>query len=189
MLTILEEPGLLTSAVPVSVVCYEKMSELGLVDEGTELIRGVIFEKMSKSPLHFFMVDLMAEILRRGLPPDLMVRVESSLRLADSCPEPDLCVVPGPRDLYAIHHPRTALLVIEVAISSEALDRAKAAIYAEAKVGEYWIVMPQRRAIERFTHPQDGVYTRQHTIESSEVAISMTVPGFSVTLDRLLPKP
>ncbi|RYD34224.1 MAG: Uma2 family endonuclease [Verrucomicrobiaceae bacterium] len=147
-----------------------------------------ILEKPGKSPLHCFLVDLMAEMLRRVLPPDRIVRAGAALHLYDSCPEPDLCVVPGPRDLYAVHHPRTALLVIEVAISSESLDREKAAIYAEAKVGEYWIVMPERRTVERFTHPHDGAYTRRETVASGKAVVSLTVPGFSVTLDGLLPK-
>ena len=42
---------MLRHAIPLSVVAYERMGGLGLVDGKTELLRGVIFEKMSKSPL------------------------------------------------------------------------------------------------------------------------------------------
>lgn len=186
MLAILEKPELLRRAVPLSVACYEKMAELGLVDEQTELLRGVIFEKMSKSPLHYFLVDLLSERLRAALPADQIVRVEVPLALADSSPEPDLCIVPGPRNLYSGRHPDSARMIIEIAISSEALDREKAAIYAEAGVEEYWIVLPQRRVIERFTRPENGIYGSQETIGEDGIATSLMFPDFSVSLDELL---
>jgi hypothetical protein len=45
-----------------------------------------------------------------------------------------VAVVDGPDEAFTLTHPTTALLVIEVAVTSEALDRAMAAIYAEAGV-------------------------------------------------------
>ncbi|MES2706961.1 MAG: Uma2 family endonuclease [Verrucomicrobiota bacterium] len=186
MLAILEKPELLRRAVPLSVACYEKMAELGLVDERTELLRGVIFEKMSKSPLHYFLVDLLTERLKASLPAGQIVRTEAPLALSDSSPEPDLCVVPGPRSLYSARHPDSARLVIEVAISSEALDREKASIYAEAGVEEYWMVLPQRRIIERFSQPENGIYARHEVTEAEVTVVSLMFPEFSVNLDELL---
>jgi len=40
MLTILDEPEMRRHALPLSVSGYEKMGELGLIEEKTELIRG-----------------------------------------------------------------------------------------------------------------------------------------------------
>src|SRR5213594_4128821 len=49
--------------------------------------------------------------------------------------------VPGTHEAYDDAHPRTALLVVEVADSSLAQERiTKAAMYAAAAIPEYWIV-------------------------------------------------
>jgi Uma2 family endonuclease len=185
MLDILKQPEVLRHALPISVACYEKMAELGLVEERTELIRGVIFEKMSKSPLHCFLLDLLSERLRAVLPPSLIARVEAPLTLAQSSPEPDLCVVPGPRERYISKHPESARLVIEISLSSEAIYREKTAIYAEAGVEEYWIVLPERRAIERFSLPSSHGFLRIENFRAEETVDSLTVAGFTVVLNEL----
>ena len=186
MLAILEKPEMLRHALPLSVAAYERMAELGLVDEKTELIRGVIFEKMSKSPLHHFLLETISDILKSTLPDTLRLRNEAPLSLADSSPEPDIAVVPGPRPRYRYQHPTTARLIIEIAVSSEALDREKAAIYAEAGVEEYWIVLPDRAVIERFTLPGTAGYALHEVISAGDVAASLTFPAFEVNLKYLL---
>ncbi|MES2706962.1 MAG: Uma2 family endonuclease [Verrucomicrobiota bacterium] len=186
MLAILEKPELLRRAVPLSVACYEKMAELGLVDERTELLRGVIFEKMSKSPLHSGLVRLLVKALTAVLPPGYFVSTEQPLRFGDSCPEPDIAAVPGLEEDFLRRHPDSARLIIEVAISPEALDREKASIYAEAGAEEYWMVLPQRRTIERFSQPENGIYARHEVMEAEVTVTSLTFPGFAVNLDELL---
>ena len=186
MLAILEKPEILRHALPLSVAAYERMAELGLVDEKTELIRGVIFEKISKSPLHQVLLEMISDILRTALPQGLHVRSEGPLSLADSTPEPDIAVVSGSRSHYFVHHPTTARFIIEIAISSEALDREKAAIYAEAGVDEYWIVLPDRAMIECFTQPEGGSYARHNLVTSGQAAASLTFPAFAVNLSQLL---
>ena len=186
MLAILEKPEMLRHALPLSVMAYERMAELGLVDEKTELIRGVIFEKMSKSPLHSGLNQLLIELLRPHLPEGFCQRIEQPLRLLDSCPEPDIAVVAGSAKDFLREHPATARLVIEIAVSSEALDREKAAIYAEAGVDEYWIVLPGNGTIECFTQPVDGRYGCHQRVNPGEVTTSTTVQGFAVNLAELL---
>lgn len=69
------------------------------------------------------------------------VRVQLPLVVSDeSEPEPDLCVVEGSHRDYRHEHPRTALLVVEVADSTLAYDRLEAGLYASASVPEYWIL-------------------------------------------------
>ena len=186
MLAILEKPEILRHALPLSVTAYERMAELGLVDEKTELIRGVIFEKMSKSPLHSGLNQLLLELLLPHLPKGYSQRIEQPLRLIDSCPEPDIAVVAGSAKDFLREHPSTARLVIEIAVSSEALDREKAAIYAEAGVEEYWIVLPGNGTIECFTHLSAGAYGRHQRITPGAVATATTIQGFAVNLAELL---
>ena len=64
----------------------------------TKLIRGIVIEKMSKSPLHCtlakILYDLFTALVRIH---GYVVRREESLTLADSEPEPDVSVVIGTR--------------------------------------------------------------------------------------------
>jgi Uma2 family endonuclease len=68
-------------------------------------------------------------------------------------------------------HPRTALLVIEVAGDSLRLDRqSKATLYAGAGIPEYWIVNLGESAIEvqREPDPATGVYRSRTLVVSGE---------------------
>eukprot|EP01031_Cornospumella_fuschlensis_P001358 gene1358-1691_t len=57
MVSVLEVPSIRRQVSPITVETYHRMAELGMVDKRAELIRGVIVEKMSKSPLHESWVD------------------------------------------------------------------------------------------------------------------------------------
>jgi Uma2 family endonuclease len=75
----------------------------------------------------------------------------------DSEPEPDLAIYaqapPGGR------HQRTALLVVEVAVSSHMVDRnVKAHEYARAAIPTYWLVDVPDGAIEVHTEPGSSGY-------------------------------
>jgi Uma2 family endonuclease len=170
----------------LSVAAYERMAELGLVEEKTELIRGVILEKPVNSPLHSALVQLLTELLQSHVPAHCSLRLEQPLRLQDSCPEPDIAIVNGHARQFLKSHPTSALFVLEIAISSEMLDRAKAAIYAKAGVSEYWILLPERATIERFSQPGPSGYTAHQSFSHDEPALSLTLHGFSVSAASLL---
>ena len=116
-----------------------------------------------------------------------MVRQESPLTLADSEPEPDLAIVQGQRADYLTSHPTTALLVIEIATSSERLDREMATIYAEAGVQEYWIILGQKRAVEIFRRPVNGVYQEQQIFQLGETIQSAIIPGWTLAVSDIFP--
>lgn len=86
------------------------------------------------------------------------------------------------------HHPRTALLVVEVAGDSLAFDRqVKAALYARAGIPEYWIVNLAETTVEvhRDPHTATGAY-RARVVVSSEAAVVVTsVPGLRVDVADL----
>lgn len=159
MSSILENPGVSASALRLDVEQYHKLCASGIVPERTELLSGIVVEKMGKSPLHTWTVQFLSDWLRSKLADGQTLRVEQPLTLAGSEPEPDLAVVSGARDDFRSQHPTTASLVVEVAISTVELDRAKAAIYASAGISEYWLIMPEAREAVVYRDIRNGEYS------------------------------
>lgn len=151
----------------------------------TELIRGVIIEKMTASPFHSFLIARLQEMAQAVARPDAHCRQEQPIKMSDSMPEPDLAVVAGQPADYRRAHPTTALLVIEVAVSSLGLDREKATLYAEANVTEYWLVVAGQEAVEVYTEPQDGIYLQQRITKQGETLVSAALPALRVEMDAL----
>ncbi|MEO7319894.1 MAG: Uma2 family endonuclease [Chthoniobacteraceae bacterium] len=102
---------------------YEHLVEQGELAKNQELIRGLIIEKMSKSPLHGSIAKRLYDFFLRRIPPRFSVRQDLPLSLADSSPEPDIAMALGDDRYFGKRHPNTAALVIEVAVNRVALDR------------------------------------------------------------------
>ncbi len=172
---------------PISVKDYHLMGEFNESGRRTELIRGIIIEKMSKSPLHARLLRHLFRWVQAAAATvnGVMILKEDPLTLVDSEPEPDLSVVAGHEDDYNLFHPTTALLVIEVAVTSVALDREKAALYAEANVQEYWIVLANDETIEVHTAPAEGRYTHHRIYARGEILLSVALPALRVEIDAL----
>ena len=185
MLSVLDNPEIRKHALPISVAGYHVMFQQGLVDERTELIRGVIIEKMPKSPLHTRITAILQRQLQCLLP-DFWVRKEDPLTLPDSEPEPDISVVPGHAEDYS-EHPSTAQLVVEVAVTSEGLDREKASIYAEAGVGEYWLVLANEQIVEVHTGAKDGHWTNVRRVAVDETLQPTMFPSVRLALRDIFP--
>jgi len=128
---------------------YDKMMEAGIFAPGerVELIDGEIVEMSPQHSAHSTAVSLSAEALCTAFGAGFDVRTRMPLALdLYSEPEPDVAVVPGsPRD-YRDAHPTTALLVVEVADSTEAYDRdQKGSLYARAADVVSPLAAPQAR--------------------------------------------
>jgi Uma2 family endonuclease len=161
MLTILDELEIRQQAYPVTVEFYHELGRLGMIDESVELLEGVIVTKMSKSSWHEGLVRRLARLIRAVLPSGTFLSKESPITMGDSEPEPDLAVIAGDEEDFNDEHPTTALLVIEVALSTLKKDARKAAIYAAAGVQEYWIIDPDNmRLIQHLTPSAEGYVVR-----------------------------
>ncbi len=123
MSAILEIPEVRQRVSHLSVQEYHQLGEFNEDGRRTELIRGIIIEKISKSPAHRTIGSLLYDLLARLLPKGYSIWKEEPLTFADSEPEPDISVTRGEKADYAVQHPTTAELVVEVAVSSAALDR------------------------------------------------------------------
>jgi Uma2 family endonuclease len=171
---------------PLSVEAYHTLGEAGLIPKRTELLYGFIYHKMSRSPLHSFLVQLLQDLLHSVVPGGFVVRTEQPITCADSEPEPDLAVVRGEIADFRLAHPRTAELVIEVCVTSADYDRSKLRAYASAGVKECWLVLGREKQIEVHRQPGEGQFA-ERTLHSPGARLTSTaVPSFTVGLSQLL---
>ena len=177
MAAILELPEVRNRVSPLTVEEYHRLDEFNENGRRTELIRGIVIEKMSKSPSHRTIVSLLYRLFLARLPQGFTVWQEQPLTLADSEPEPDISVTRGGERDFEKAHPTTAELVIEVAVSSPALDRENASLYAEAGVKEYWIVLAGQRQVEVYRRPEAGRYRETSVAGADDTLDCSTIPG------------
>ena len=181
----LEIPEVRARVSPIAVAQYHQFPEFNENGRRTELIRGVVIEKMPKSPLHASIAKLLYDHLHATVPAGWSVRQDQPLTLRDSEPEPDIAIVRGTVQDYRTSHPATASLVIEIAISTATFDREKAGLYAGAGVEEYWIVLPVERRVEVHRRPQDGGYLDHAIVEGDAVLTCGSLPAINVRLADL----
>jgi Uma2 family endonuclease len=180
MLAVLEEPAIRARVPAMSVEHYHRMFELGMIAENAELIRGAIVEKTPKTPLHSSIVVLLHRHLLQVLPTGWHPRSEQPLTFSDSEPEPDIAVVKGTERDYFGGHPTSAGLVIEVCVTSEAIDRVKLEVYAEAGIPECWLILAEERVFERHTDPQGGRYKKSERATFPATLESIVLPGLKL---------
>ncbi|TMB00908.1 MAG: Uma2 family endonuclease [Deltaproteobacteria bacterium] len=168
-----------------------------LIDQGTlrpddrvELLEGVIVAMAPENPRHAVATEKTAEALRGAVGGRAAIRVQHALHLgAHSVPEADVAVVRR-HDDYVRAHPRTAVLVVEVADTSLIQDRlSKAAIYAAAGIPEYWIINLRDDRVEMFRAPDRGAarYAETRLLARGERVELAQLPGATIAVDALLP--
>jgi hypothetical protein len=103
-------------------------------------------------------------------------------------------VVSGsPRDYK--DHPTSALLVVEISDATLLFDRTrKAALYAAANVGDYWIVNLVDRCVEVHRKPMRDAADRRRfrygeirTITVGESITPLAAPKAKIAVGELLP--
>ena len=168
----------------VSVEEYQRMPEFNDYGRRTELLRGVVVEKMPKTNLHVITAEDLCELARAAVDFGHFVRKGDPLTFVDSEPEPDVAIIPGSPADYRHEKPRTAALVMEVSINTLERDREKADLYAEAGIPEYWLVRPERGLIEVYTEPRHGLYTVRRTLSAvnGDTLTSATLPALRLDL-------
>ncbi len=179
---ILDLPEVRAHVSPLSVEAYEALTEMGVLEKSAELIRGIIVKKMSKSPLHRKLTKRVFLHFLAFQRDGLVAFTEAPLRLKDSMPEPDAMIVRGEESDFDAKHPTKAELVVEVAVSSVALDRENASLYAESGVPEYWIVLGTERQVEVYREPENGVYRQKRLYSMGETLECASIPGLQATL-------
>ncbi len=183
----------LSSPLPIhrfTVEQYRQMGELGVLtpDDRVELLEGLIVEKMNQRPIHGYIVGLMTEWFQQKLSPGWIVRCQLPITTARSEPEPDLTILKGNHVDFRHHHPvgKDCRLLIEVADTSLEKDRAKAKIYREAGVQEYWMINLPNKVLERYVFSgAEGIETPSTESETIDVSgtVCFNIDGCEVAME------
>ncbi|MGB7345182.1 MAG: Uma2 family endonuclease [Pirellulaceae bacterium] len=154
---------------------FDRMVNLGAFDHlnrKIELIRGELREMNPAGPLHDDLIMYLTGWSGRSTDPaaiSVTAQTGANMDELDSRPEPDVLWVRAKR--YRDQHPtgRDILLAIEVAHSSLQNDlNTKAALYAEAGIGEYWIVDAASSRIHVCRNPQGDQYCDRTVFEPGQ---------------------
>lgn len=181
---------------PISLAEFEKMVDAGVFpeDERLELLEGKIVRMTPQSDPHALSLFRTQAELERVFGKRCFVRVQAPLAFSrqSSRPEPDLAVARGrPRDWTRGVH-TSALLVVEVSLTTLRLDQTiKARIYAGAGIGEYWIVNLRKSVLEVHRSPK-GAGARAHyetmrVLGPKDAIAPLEAPRRKVRVKDLLP--
>lgn len=150
---------------------YHRIAETGILDDlRVELLEGLIVDMSPPLPEHSAVIARLTHHLISASRAHLRVQLPFDI-YSDSEPQPDLALIAEP--LSTKHHPRTALLAVEVAVSSHMTDRnIKARYYARADILDYWIVDVPGRAVEVRTEPGTDGYGKCELYRDGDIVPS-----------------
>jgi Uma2 family endonuclease len=168
-----------------------RMVEGGILgaDEPVELLEGELVVTPPQGPSHSAVVSDLAVRLAAVYQPGCHVRAQCPLAgAADSLPEPDLAVVRGSARDYVEAHPTggNVVLVVEVARTSQAIDRRKVRVYAGIAVPVYWLVDLAARRLEVRSEP-DGADYRSTRLLGEGDAVGLPGVDAAWIVSSLLP--
>ena len=152
-------------------------------EDKLELIHGVHYHYSPRTPRDCFAMTSLMYIFLRLCCKTWVVRTQSHIVTADdSIPCPDASIVEGTIHDYCQFFPTGAqtLLAVEVADSSLRFDLGvKLALYAAAKIPEYWVVDLAARRLYVHTLPRGGkkpTYRRTMVLEA-DAEVPLTLRG------------
>jgi len=170
---------------------YERMAAEGLFAPGArvELIDGIVYDMSPQKSPHTTCLHLALRLLTLHFS-DAYVRVQSPLALGDdSEPEPDLAVVQGTIEDYAVEHPTTAVLVVEVADSSLAHDKErKIPLYAQCGIPEAWLLNVPAKTLEVHRDPREGRYRSHQVLRIGDTVSPLARPEAQIAVADLFPR-
>lgn len=145
-----------------------RMAEEGILgeDDHVELLDGELVIVRPQGPPHAARVMELNRLLGQAYQNLGHVRAQAPFDAGHhSLPQPDLAIVRGDPLDYRERHPRgwDAFLVVEVAGSSQQIDRRKVEIYAAAEIAVYWLIDLPKHRIEVFSRPCGNAYVEHRT--------------------------
>jgi Uma2 family endonuclease len=173
---------------------YKRLGELGIIgdEERVELLDGLLLVMTPLGDEHEACVDNLNGILSARLGGRAQIRVQGSIALPRSRPQPDIAVLRCRADFYRAGKPGPAdvVLVIEVADTSLARDRnVKLPAYGRAGVPETWVVDLAAGVVIAGRRPGADGYAAITVHRRGE---RLAVPGFpevALAVDEILGPP
>jgi Uma2 family endonuclease len=175
---------------------YHQMAGQGFFNgRRVELIEGRIYRMAPQTEPHAASVNKAYDALKLAFGTGYYVRCQNGLDLGErSEPEPDLAVVPGKAGDYK-ETPRSALLVVEVSLTTLKYDRVrKAGLYAKAGILDYWIVnlIDSRLEVYRTPYADPSMrygfgYAPPIVLAASDIATPLAKPDARIAVRDLLP--
>jgi Uma2 family endonuclease len=159
------------------------------------VLDGKIYKVPMPDPPHVMATTLVDYALRAAFGAARVCRVQQPLPLGLwSDPVPDIAVVAGSIRDFA-EHPTTALIVVEVADSSLAIDtKEKAPLYAAGGILDYWIVDIKGRSLIVFrdpvadpASPSGFRYASEQKLDAAASVSPLAAPSAIVRVADLLP--
>ena len=174
---------------------YYQLAGMGYFgDARVELLEGRVVQMPAQLDPHMWGISKSTEAAMLAYPDRSRFTIfsQATLRLNDLCnPDPDVCVVACPLGTPWQQRP-LPLWVLEVSESTYRLDSTrKLRIYAEAGVGDYWIINLLARRLEVHRGPERTrgrwVYRDVTHLGPGESLTPLDGPPVTFAVDDLLP--
>ena len=168
---------------------YHQLIETGILDDKrVELLEGTIVDMPPEGTPHAVYCSESVSYLSELLGNRAAVREGHPITLPnDSEPEPDIAIVRAPSRQYLTHHPYPADIfwLIEYANSTLKKDlNEKKRVYAEAGIGEYWVVNLQASELIVFRDIDGDVYQSQTRLVAGTIS-PLSFPALQINVSKL----
>jgi Uma2 family endonuclease len=171
---------------------FQLMGEVGIFgpEPRVELIDGEIYPMNPIGPAHSGRVMWLNAMFATALGSRVIVSIQNPLQFRPRRqPQPDVTLLRPRDDFYTTSHPTAAdvLLLIEVADFTLTYDcGAKAQIYAQAGLADYWIVDLTNARVLVFRQPTDGVYRTMDTLVAGDTIQPLAFPDLTPAVSEIL---
>lgn len=177
---------------------YRDLDKTGMFhDLKTMLLDGEIFVIAAPSPPHDVAMVLTETYHRRAFTgTNTYLRNQMGFDIGKwNDPSPDLTIVRGSIRDHATCTPTEAILIVEVAVTSLAMDTTtKAELYASAEVPEYWVIDVPGRELHLYRDPvanPDGMgadaYRTRRILKETDTLSPLASPAAVTKVSDLLP--
>jgi len=170
---------------------YHRMAETGILSENEriELIAGDIVTMIPVGSQHTSCVKSLKQILTTMLADTVIVWVQNPICLGEySEPEPDVALLKPRPDLYTEHHPTSTDVFLIVEVTEQALDYErdiKLPVYAQAGIGEVWLVNVKDLQVEVYTRPAGQEYDMYRKFYQEHTITSVIFPNLRIPVETI----
>ena len=177
-----------------TVDTFYRAMNAGIFDEPNrlELVNGELWEREAMNPPHAATARRIARLLRRMFEPTFLVMEEKPFHIAeDGEPRPDVCVVAGSDEDFEDRHPTAAEVRLIVEVTHTTVERdtvEKTALYAQAGIEDYWVVLINREELLVYRRPRPDGYPEPQRFRAGDTVAPLFAPDVTIAVADLLPR-